>query len=117
MRALSILVDIIFNFNLRKKIINYNRKTFDIRNNTYKKKNIELVLVVLAELWCGWFGGLVQREKYAYIHVHIVLPCTYGLYSYTHTQIVLYTCRNSTVYEYKSYYMHTQFVLHWYTYI
>jgi hypothetical protein len=54
MRALSILVDIIFNFNLRKKIINYNRKTFDIRNNTYKKKNI--VLLEINNLYSSCIG-------------------------------------------------------------
>ena len=54
MRALGILADIIFNFNLRKKIIHYNRKTFDRRNNTYKKKNV--VLLEINNLYSSCIG-------------------------------------------------------------
>ncbi len=75
-----------------------------------QKKQIELLLVVLAELWCGWFGGLVQCEKYAYmytsyyhihtvcIRIHIHKSCC------IHVEIALYTNINRIICTHNSYY-------------
>lgn len=54
MRLLHILADIILNFNLRKKIKNYNKKTFDRRKKTKPKKNI--ILLEINNLYSSCIG-------------------------------------------------------------